>query len=92
MTKEIKRYIVNGDTYTFDISYEEITSCGMMWLGMCRENGKEAWLDAHGIQFIGEDRQLASEIVYRDYSFIVPHDCHYWGKEIRNNAQWRRQW
>lgn len=23
---------------------------------------------------------------------IVPPGCHYWGGQIRNNAQWRKQW
>ena len=89
MTKEIKRYAVNGATYTFDVIYEEMTRCGMVWLGVCRENGKDAWLDACGVQFDGERRQLASEV---DCSFVMPHDCHYWGGEVRNNAQWRKMW
>ena len=92
MIKEIKQYIVNCNTYTFDVSYEEMTRCGMMWLGVCRENGKEAWLDTHGIQFVGERRQEAHAVAYHDCSFVVPHGCHYWGGEIRNNAQWRKQW
>ena len=92
MIKEVKRYTVNGKTYTFDVSYEEMTRCGMMWLGVCRENGKEAWLDADGVQFIGERRQSAFEVVYNNFSSVVPYGCHYWGGEIRNNKQWRKQW
>lgn len=66
--KEIKRYSINGKTYTFDVNYEEMTNCGKMWLGVCRENGKEAFLDSCGVQFDREHRQPAHEVDYHDYS------------------------
>ena len=25
-------------------------------------------------------------------TLVIPHGCHYWGGQIRNNAQWRKQW
>ena len=92
MIEKVKRYTVGGKNYTFDVTYEEMTRCGMMWLGVCRENGKEAWLDAHGVQFIRERRQPAAEITYSDCALVIPAGCHYWGGEIRNNAQWRKKW
>lgn len=27
-----------------------------------------------------------------DSTLMIPHGCHYWGGQIRNNAQWRKQW
>ena len=59
---QVKRFKIDGKVYTFDVSYEEQTRCGTVWLGKCRENGKEAWLDAAGVQFDGRRRAPAQEV------------------------------
>lgn len=71
----IKRYRIGNTIYTFDVTYTEETRCGTMWLGKCRENGKEAWLDSRGVQFIGERRVDATEIAQ---NFAVPHYRYMW--------------
>ena len=54
-----KTYYVNGQVLTFDI-IEESEAKIPVWYAKCRENGKTAWLDNHGIQFEGERRFAAS--------------------------------
>ena len=55
-----------------------------VYYAQCRENGKIAWLDYHGIQFEGEDRFEAStkpicktETCYITYEHdpLYPDDC-----------------
>lgn len=87
-----KSYHRNGETYNFaDVHME----AGMLY-GRCTTNhhyDKWAWLDPHGFQFERERRVEATEIPYREQStLIIPPGCHYWGGEIRNNAQWRKKW
>lgn len=54
-----KTYYVNGRILTFDV-IEEGEVKVPVWYAKCRENGKMAWLDNHGIQFEGEQRFAAS--------------------------------
>ena len=77
----VKRYYANGKDYTFDTTYEKNTMNGIIWLAVCRENGKEAWLDSHGIQFIGERRFEAEELFLDNY---VPYGYTVWGGELRD--------
>ena len=58
--KSIKMYhaVSEGKRYIFDTFYEEFNH-SRIWCGVCRENGKYAWLDEHGIQFEGEQRMPA---------------------------------
>lgn len=89
-------YVVDGKTYVFTNVHAE---CGMLY-GECITKphyGKEAWLDPNGFQFRFEPRVEATEIPYEaEPTFMVPHGYHYWGGELRNNAEWRnlrgRRW
>lgn len=86
-----KSYYLDGKTYDFTDVHME---AGMLY-GRCTTipyRGKRAWLDPHGFQFEQKRRVEAQEVPYREHSLIVPPGCHYWGGEIRNNAQWRKQW
>lgn len=70
----VKRYSIDGKIFTFDVLYTETTRCGIVWLGKCRENGRDAWLDNHGVQFEGDRRVEATQVVPGG----VPHYS-YWG-------------
>lgn len=87
-----KSYCYNGKTYDFVVVHME---CGMLY-GECTtvpHRGKFAWLDPNGFQFERERRVEATEVQYHEQPcLIVPPGCHYWGGQIRNNAQWRKQW
>ena len=86
-----KSYRYNGKTYDFVDVHTEV---GCLY-GTCTTipyRGKRAWLDPHGFQFERGCRVEATEVSCRDYGLVVPHGCHYWGGQIRNNAQWRKQW
>lgn len=72
---DVKRYNIDGKVFTFDILYVETTRCGVVWLGKCRENGKEAWLDSHGVQFDGSRRVEAIQVL--PYPYGLPHYS-YW--------------
>ena len=76
-----KHYFANGKTYTFDIIYTEETKCGTVQLGVCRENGKTAWLDSRGIQFEGGRRFEATEMCAEPR---VPYGYQMWGGELRD--------
>lgn len=83
--KEVKRYRSNGSVYTFETKgedYEIETKYGHMWLATCLENGREAWLDSHGIQFIGESRFEAEEFFLDN---CVPYGFTVWGGELRDS-------
>ena len=84
-----KSYYHNGETYIFTDVHME---AGMLY-GRCINRDKRekwAWLDPNGFQFEGERRVEALEVPYSDMA--IPHGFHYWGSELRNNAQWRKQW
>jgi hypothetical protein len=78
----VKKYVANDKTYTFDVEYTEVTWRGTVWLGKCRENGKDAWIDSHGIQFVGECRFAAKQVDMPDSNF--PYGRIMWGGELRN--------
>lgn len=85
-----KYYSVNGKTLHFtDIHIE----AGCLY-GKCVTYpfcDKWAWLDPNGFQFEGRRRTEAREMNISVTSGI-PYGCHYWGGELRNNAEWRKQW
>ena len=86
-----KSYRYNGKTYDF---VDVHMGCGMLY-GECTttpHRGKFAWLDPNGFQFCFERRVEAEEITHDEQPMFIPHGCHYWGGQIRNNAQWRKQW
>lgn len=86
-----KSYCYNGKTYVFaDVHME----AGMLY-GRCITHPNYdswAWLDPHGFQFEQEHRVEALETPYHEHSLSIPHGCHYWGGEIRNNTLWHQQW
>lgn len=90
----MKKYLVNGATYTFDSlgkDYEVMTVKGKMWLATCRENGKEAWIDEqNGVQFIGERRVEAKEVLGCNQQ--VPYGYSLWGGELRDNLPHGRRY
>lgn len=75
-----KSYSVNGVRFDFTNVHEE---CGML-VGECTTKphwGQLAWLDPHGVQFFGEHRVVAVEIVTKtpaDNSYMM------WGGELRD--------
>lgn len=75
-----KKYYAQGKIYTFDIDLSIETYCDAVMEGICRENGKTAWLDANGIQFIGEHRFEAKELA----ETTMPFGCKMWGGQIRD--------
>lgn len=76
------QFVINNNRYTFDITYEELTRCGRMWFGVCRANNKEAWLDEHGVQFIGEHRQEATKVEVT--ANTLPNGYALWGGQPRD--------
>lgn len=74
------KYYANGKTYTFDVSEAYETRCGIVCYGKCRENGKFAWIDGKGIQFVGEERFEAHKLEESHMSI----GCQMWGGQIRN--------
>lgn len=83
-----KSYSINGVVYNFIDVHEE---CGVL-VGECTTRphwGQLAWLDPTGVQFFGESRVEATEIVHYETPFPPP-GYHYWGGELRNSAEWRR--
>ena len=86
-----KSYSINGKVYNFtDVSME----CGMLY-GKCTtppHNNEWAWLDPYGVQFEHQRRIAATEIFHFDTATLNPRDYHYWGGELRNNAEWRKKW
>ena len=87
----MKRFIVNGQHFTFDIiqdmgdgSEYAVCTCGS-------RKGDYAFLDIdNGVQFVNENRIVAEP--YANNAFSVPRGFHYWGGELRCNASWRKQW
>lgn len=76
----MKKYYANGKTYTFDVMEANETRLGTVWYGKCRENGRYAWLDGKGIQFVGENRFEATKLEETQ----LPVGCKIWGGEIRD--------
>ena len=76
----ITKYYANGTTYTFEITETYDTRCGVIAYGKCRENGKSAWIDNKGIQFVGEERFEAHKLEETHF----PAGCQMWGGEIRD--------
>lgn len=76
----MKKYYANGTTYTFDVAEAYETRLGIVCYGKCRENGRMAWLDGKGIQFVGESRCEAIKLEETRPSV----GCQVWGGEIRD--------
>ena len=68
------QYYASGNTYTFDIKEAYNTRCGIVCYGKCRENGRFAWVDDKGIQFVGEKRFEAQKIAEAH----IPVGCQMW--------------
>ena len=86
-----KSYRYNGKIYDF----VDVHSVNGMWCGECTTlpyRGALAWLDPKGFQIHFNPRVEAEEITHDEQTLFIPHGCHYWGGQIRNNAQWRKQW
>lgn len=58
--EKTRTYYASNQTYTFDIVREEKVEVNICY-GVCRENGKTAWLDNLGLQFEGEEWFQASQ-------------------------------
>ena len=85
-----KSYSVDGKVYDFT----NVRTEGRFLYGRCTTHpykDRWAWLDPYGFQIEGRRRIKAVEIT-RDSTLGIPHGCHYWGGEIRNNSTWRKQW
>jgi hypothetical protein len=75
-----KSYSVNGVVYNFTNVHEE---CGML-VGECTTRphwGQLAWLDDHGVQFFGESRVEAQEVIE---STLVDNSYTMWGGQLRD--------
>ena len=76
----MKKYYASGKTYTFDVMEAHETRIGTVCYGKCRENGRMAWFDGKGIQFVGEERFEAHKLEETHF----PVGCQMWGGEIRD--------
>lgn len=75
-----KSYSINGVVYNFDNVHME---CGVL-TGECTTRphwGQLAWLDPNGVQFFGESRVEAVEIIPQP---TTDSSYHFWGKELRD--------
>ena len=75
-----KTYSINGVIYNFtDVTKE----CGML-VGECTTRphwGQLAWLDPNGVQFFGESRVEAVEVVEKP---TTDSSYYFWGGELRD--------
>lgn len=89
----VKRYEVNGEVFTFDIVDSCNTLKGVMYVATCRENGKDAWLDSNGVQFMGERRIEAKEVFAQSLpSPSMPYGYSIWGGQIRDSLPHGRRY
>lgn len=84
----VKRYKIDGKIYTFDVVESCDTLKGVMLIATCRENGKGAWLDPHGVQFMGERRIEADEVL----NHVLPYGYSIWGGQIRDSLPHGRRY
>ena len=64
----MKKYNINGTTYSFEIISKETTRVGIIYFARCIENGREAWLDESGVQFCDESTRFPAYEVNDSYS------------------------
>lgn len=87
----MKRFIINGQTFTFDVVQDMGDGSEYAVCTDGRRKGDYAFIDIYnGVQFENENRIVAEP--YIDNTFFIPRGYHYWGGELRCNETWRKQW
>ena len=92
MRNDTRSYMVGEKVYVFDIIEDVNTLRGKMYLGECRSNGRTAWLDESGFQFMGQRRVPAKLITNQSQSNPLGYGYTIWGGQIRDTLPHGRRW